>query len=254
MISKNQMKLIRSLNVKKFREQEGLFVAEGEKIVGELLNSSFKIHAVYFIHGWKHEGMHNQENIFYEITNEELKKISMLESPNKVLAIAHIPETKIDLKNLPGDLTLVLDNIQDPGNLGTIIRTADWFGLKNIICSNESVDAFNSKVVQSSMGSLFRTNLFYADLKSVLKQIKEKFKIPVYGAVIDGENIINKKLSQNGILIMGNESKGISSELLNFIDEKITIPKSGKSSAESLNVAISTAILCYKFAQLPVEK
>ncbi|MEO5571080.1 MAG: RNA methyltransferase [Bacteroidia bacterium] len=248
------MKLIRSLNVKKFRESEGLFIAEGEKIVGELLNSPFKIHAVYFIADWKYEEKSTQENIFYEITEEELKKISMLENPNKVLAIAHIPETKINFKNLPDGFTLMLDTIQDPGNLGTIIRTADWFGVKNIICSNESVDAFNSKVVQSSMGSLFRTNLFYDDLKVVLTQIKKEFKIPVYGAVVDGENVINKKLSQNAILIMGNESKGISSELLNFIDEKITIPKSEKSSAESLNVAISTAILCYKFAQLPVEK
>jgi RNA methyltransferase, TrmH family len=247
MISKNQVKLIRSLHVKKFREHEGLFIAEGEKIVNQLLNSDFKIHSFYFTSEWK--GKIEKQNISYEISDGGLKKISLLESPNKILAVAHIPACKIDIHKFTDGLTLMLEDIQDPGNLGTIIRTADWFGIKNIICSKESVDAFNPKVVQSSMGSLFRMNIVYEDLENVLEQVKKELHIPVYGAVTDGKNIFNKNLHSKCILLMGNESKGISESLLNVVDEKITIPKQGKSAAESLNVAIATSILCYEFCK-----
>jgi RNA methyltransferase, TrmH family len=250
MISKNQVKLIRSLNVKKFREREALFIAEGEKIVNELFDSSFRIHSVYFTPEWK-DGIREHRDLkkLHEISEPDLKKISLLENPNKVLAIVHIPEMEINLKKIKEGFTLMLDDIQDPGNLGTIIRTADWFGIKNIICSKNTVDAFNPKVVQSSMGSLFRINFFYDDLRNVLTQIKNECQIPVYGALLTGENILNKKLNPQSVLLIGNESKGISGNLSNFIDEGITIPKPGSSAAESLNAAVAASILCYEFCR-----
>lgn len=248
MISKNQVKLIRSLHVKKFREQEGLFISEGEKIIKELLNSSFKIHSIYFTDEWKGltERESNKKN-YYKITDAELKKISQLETQNQVLAIIHIPENKLNHERIQGEFTLVLDDIRDPGNLGTIIRTADWFGIKNIICSKHSVDVFNPKVVQSSMGSIFRVNVFYENLEVFLTEVKREYGIPVYGAVLDGQNILEKKLNPESILLMGNESKGVNSSLLKLIDEKITIPKQVNSTAESLNVSIATSIMCHEF-------
>lgn len=248
MISKNQMKFIKSLYVKKFRDREGLFFAEGVKIVTELISSGLKIHSLYFTSEWEEEIVKHKNTInAIKISNVDLKKISLLENPNKVFAVAHIPARKLELKNLKDTFTLILDHIQDPGNLGTIIRTAEWFGIKNIICSEETVDAYNPKVIQSSMGSLFRTNIFHLKLKEVLKQIKNEIKIPVYGALLDGENILNKKLNPKSFLLMGSESKGISKELLPFIDERISIKKSGQSYAESLNVAVAASILCYQF-------
>ena len=250
MISKKQMKLIRSLNVKKFRESEGLFVAEGEKIIKELFLSPLKIHSIYAVEKWKEvTGKHSENIIYTEISESDLQKISYLENPNMVLSLVYIPERKIDINILKNGLTLILEDIQDPGNLGTLIRTADWFGIKNIICSQKSVDAYNPKVVQSSMGSLFRINIYYENLEVVLKQIKTETKIPIYGAVLNGENILHKKFNPKSILVMGNESKGISANLLKLIDEKITIPKPATNSAESLNVAIASAILCYEFCK-----
>jgi len=251
MISKNQVKLIRSLHVKKFREHEGLFIAEGEKIIKELLNSSFKIHSIYFTDEWNGlTGDERNKKNLYKIKDDELKKISLLENQNQVLAIVRIPENKIDFKKITSGFALILDDIRDPGNLGTIIRTADWYGIRNIICSDQSVDAFNPKVVQSSMGSIFRTNIFYEDLEIFLTEIKKQFRIPVYGAVLDGQNILEKKLNPESMLLMGNESKGISANLLKLIDEKITIPKPANGTAESLNVSIAASILCHEFFKL----
>ena len=245
MLSKNKMKFIRSLNVKKFRDKEGCFIAEGEKIVSELLNSELKTHEVYHTSGWKK--IQKPGAAFFEISDEELKKISFLENPNKVLAIAAIPKQIPELKNLTDTFTLMLDDIQDPGNLGTIIRTYDWFGIKNIICSKETVDAFNPKVVQSSMGSLFRVAIFYTDLKKMLSEIKNKINLPIYGAVLNGNNLIKEKLNNKCVLLIGNESKGITKDLEPFIDKKISIPSGNQKSAESLNVAVATSILCYEF-------
>ncbi|MFI5218269.1 MAG: TrmH family RNA methyltransferase [Bacteroidia bacterium] len=239
------MKFIKSLAVKKFREREGLFIAEGEKIVSELTRSPFNIHALYYVEGSTNESLFLNRSInLYPISESELKKISLLETPNKVLAVAEIPENKFELETSKNNLTLMLDGVQDPGNMGTILRTADWFGIKNIICSVETVDVFNPKVVQASMGSLFRMKVYYYDLEKILIEIKNQ--MPVYAAVTDGENIRNKKLTDKSILLLGNESKGIKKELLQYADEKISIPSGKDSKAESLNVAVSSAILLYE--------
>jgi TrmH family RNA methyltransferase len=250
MLSKNQVKFIRSLNVKKFRDKEGYFIAEGEKIVFELLNSQFKTHSVYHTSEWSQTK--KQSGNFFEVSDAELKKISLLETPNKVIAIASIPKVIPELKKLADDLTLMLDDIQDPGNLGTILRTADWFGIKNIICSNETVDAFNPKVVQSSMGSLFRINIFYADLKEMLSKIKSELKLPIYGAFLNENNLSKEKLNIKSVLLIGNESKGISKQLEAYVNKKISIPSGSLQSAESLNAAVATSILCYEFRRQAV--
>lgn len=248
MISANQIKFIKSLSVKKFREREGLFIAEGDKIVKELINSEIKVHSLYFIKDWGFKiEKGNKKNNYFEISEEELRKISLLENPNKVLAIAHYNKEKFELNNIQNNLILMLDDIQDPGNLGTIVRTADWFGIRNIICSEETVDAFNPKVVQASMGSLFRIDLFYMDLKRVLKQIKHETNLLVYGAVLSGENVSSKDLNSKSILLLGNESKGINAGLLEYVDQKISIPGGKAGSAESLNVAVAASVLCYEF-------
>jgi TrmH family RNA methyltransferase len=247
MISKNQVKLIKSLSVKKYRDHEQLFIAEGDKIVRELLHSGIKIHSLYFTEAWAEELKKNKISFnYFQVSEKDLEKISLLENPNKVLAVAHIPSIKLELSPLKNSFTLILDNIQDPGNLGTIIRTADWFGIKNIICSPATADAYNPKVVQSAMGSLLRTKIFYEDLEQVLEQINKELKLPIYGATLGGESIYKLKLNPESILIVGNESKGISPDLLKFVNHKITIPKQD-SLAESLNAAIATSIICSEF-------
>jgi len=179
-----------------------------------------------------------------------LKKISSLTTPNEVLAICAIPENKLNVSELKNKLTLVLDDIRDPGNLGTIIRIADWFGIENIICSLETVDIYNPKVVQATMGSIARVNVFYEDLKTIFLEALTKNNFPIYGTVLNGENIFEKSLTSNGFIVIGNESNGISIELLPLINEKISIPTfsvNETNSVESLNAAIATAIVCTEF-------
>ena len=234
MITKNQIKFIKSLSLKKNRIKEKLFIAEGEKIVSELLRSDFEIKNIYATKEWKV----NTDNIT-QISNAELQRISNLKSPNKVLAVVQFKNHKI-IKH--DGITLVLDEINDPGNLGTIIRMCDWFGVKQIICSKNTVDIFNPKVVQSTMGSAFRVQVHYTDLENYLSDIKT----PIYGAFIDGKNLKEVKLPKSAHLVMGNEANGISSEINKLITDKVTIKNIGKS-AESLNVAVATSILLHVF-------
>ena len=234
-ITKNHIKHIRFLQQKKYRQEFCQFVVEGEKNVEELLNSEIEIENIFATSDWITENHHTEVIV---ITNKQLSQISNLSSPNKVLAVAKIPKIDLDNKIFNSDLTLVLEDINDPGNLGTIIRTADWYGIKNIICSKNSVDCYNPKVVQSTKGSLFRTSIFYCDLAEVLSDIKN----PVYGAVLGGNEIDSgTKFEFPSVLIMGSESHGISEELLGFVTNKISIKQYGE--AESLNVAIATGVL-----------
>ena len=251
MLSKNQIKLINALKIKKFREQYCLFVIEGTKAVAEILQSSYTIRSIYGKKTWFErnnyilsERKELQHNIFI-ISDTEMTKISSFTTPNEVLLIAEIPENKFNVQDLEDELVLMLDEVKDPGNLGTIIRVADWFGIKNIVCSTNSVDAFNPKVVQSTMGSITRVKVYYEELLAVLKTNKQKSELPVFGALLNGENIYKAEFQTKGIILLGNESKGISAELLPFITRKITIPSYG--GAESLNVSIAAAIICSEF-------
>ena len=237
-ITKNQLKHIRLLKQKKYRQQYKQFVVEGEKNVHELLKSEFTIQDIFATSDWK--------NSFSEIgvtpiNNKQLSQISNLSSPDKVLAIVNIPKPDIP-KSFKSEITLCLDDINDPGNLGTIIRTADWFGIKNIVCSPNTVDCYNPKTIMATKGSIFNTNIFYHKLDELF----ENNESTVYGAYLNGEEISIKYTNTTPcFLLMGNESHGISKELESFVTHKIKIPKKGE--AESLNVAMATSILLYQF-------
>lgn len=239
MLSKNQIKLITSLKLKKYRDIHGFFVVEGVKGVSELLESNFELHHLYetkldFI---------EVDSERTQISEKDLQKISFLKTSNSVLAIFKKPESKqIQLDGL----TVVLDTIRDPGNLGTIIRLCDWFGVTNLICSNETVDFFNPKVVQATMGSISRVNIVYKDLELFLKSTGD---VPIFGAFMDGDNIYKKNsLPKEGILVLGNEANGISNTIEKLVTERISIPRFGNLKAtESLNVATATAILLSEF-------
>ena len=238
MLSKTQLKYIQSLGHKKQRDEEGLFIAEGPKIVAELLaENNCRVKQVYGVKAWINDVAEYAAIPLIEITEEELERISQLKTPNQVLLVAE----KIDWTEKPvfkKSITLVLDTIQDPGNMGTIIRLADWFGIKQIICSHECADNYNPKVVQASMGSIARVRVEYTDLAAWLSENNE---IPSYAAALDGEDITQMKRLAEGIIIIGNESKGISNEILDKVNSKITIK--GKGKAESLNAAVATGII-----------
>lgn len=232
MISKADSKFIRSLKQKKYRQEHKSFVVEGEKLVKELLNSHFD-----WVKGFS-VGTHSS---FQSITPKELESISQLTTPNQVLAVAKIPEVSLDWSKVESELVLVLDGVKDPGNLGTIIRIADWFGVSQIICSADTVDAYNSKVVQASMGSIFRVRVHYTSVASFLLEYQKRFSGKVIMAAgMNGENAYSLQQKPD-VLVMGSESHGLSEEVLSLAKE-ITIPRFGE--AESLNVAVATGILC----------
>ena len=238
MISKNEIKFIKSLSIKKNRVKAQLFVAEGEKIVNELWNSKFEIEHIY---ATKHFSRINssQKSAITLVTNDELSKISGLMSPNNVLAIVKISQQ--ELKKNSG-ITLVLEDLNDPGNLGTIIRMCDWFGVKQLICSKSTVDCFNPKVVQSAMGSIFRLNIKYLDLSIYLADIDTS----IYGAYMNGVDVKKQNLPSEAHIIMGNEANGISESISKYITNKLAIKNIGNNT-ESLNVAIASSILLHEF-------
>ena len=237
-LSKNEIKLIKSLEQKKQRVKHQLFVAEGKKVVRELLDSSLELESLFVT---KEAAILFENEIYVEITEMELKKISSLKSPNGVLALFKIPaEDKVKTEGL----IVALDAINDPGNLGTIIRLCDWFGVDQLICSENTVDCYNTKVVQSTMGSLSRVSIVYSSLEVYL----EKTKLPVFCADMEGKNVYKAKLPSKGVLVMGNEANGVSETIENLCSDKIMIPRFGKlQETESLNVATATAILLSEF-------
>ena len=253
MLSKNQLKHIASLQLKKYRELYGEFVAEGEKSVTELLGSTFELKELFALASWllENAALMNKHRIkVHEISPHELERISTFKTPNKVVALAAIPQTPNRSTDMFSDLILALDNIRDPGNLGTIIRTADWFGIRHIVCSPGCVDAYNPKVVQSSMGSITRTNLYYIELAEFIQSAPAG--MVTYGCLLDGRNIHTISLKSPAIIIIGNESNGISAELLPLITERLRIPSFSPDSkvsgqAESLNASLANAIVCYEF-------
>jgi TrmH family RNA methyltransferase len=269
MLTKNQAKFISGLKLKKNREEHGLFIAEGAKIVSDILHSGIKVKQIFSSKNFQLDIFNYQIEVI-RIKESELKRISALQTPNEVLAVCEMPKHQFKADDLKGKLSLVLDTIQDPGNLGTIIRVADWFGIEHIICSLDTVEVYNPKVIQATMGSISRVKVHYTELSKFLaamnegqksevrgqkhvvrkaehsKGKKEVVPIKVYGALLDGESIYSKELAKEGLIVMGNESKGISENILPFITDKILIPNYGKG-AESLNVAIATAVIAAEF-------
>lgn len=249
MLSNAQIKLIRSLEQKKYRNQYGLYVAEGEKIVAEILKSKANFDKVFVTQNWIDNNSDlylPNEQLINIVSETELNKISFLHTPNEALALMPVYYPSINNFSMDDNLVLALDTIQDPGNMGTIMRIADWFGINAIVCSENCVDVFNPKVIQATMGAFLRVKVYYTNLEDFLKNRKNE-AIPIYGALLNGEVIYNAELSKNGILIMGNESKGIHENLMKFIDKPLFIPKMG--GAESLNVSVATGIICSEFSR-----
>jgi TrmH family RNA methyltransferase len=239
MLSKNQIKLIKSLNKKKHRLEHGLFVTEGVKVIKEFLKSSFQLRALYSVA----DIFHVEQGESYIISKKELDKITNLKTSQTALAIFEIPKPIQPLEDVK--LSLALDGIRDPGNLGTIIRMCDWFGIEQLICSQDTVDCFNPKVVQATMGSLTRVDIIYTNLESYLSNSSAY----TYGAYMEGNNVYKSSINTgNSIIVLGNEANGITANIQSHIDEKISIPNYGSAKgAESLNVAMAGAILLSEF-------
>ena len=237
MVGKNQIKLITSLHQKKYRQRHGLFIAEGEKVIGELLAGGFEA-----------EWLFETEPVLIvpaekkiTIIPDDLRRLSALSAANNCLGVFKMPTSK----NLTSSgLIVALDDIRDPGNLGTIIRLCDWFGVEQIVCSAESADVYNPKCIQATMGSIARVSVNYLDIEEFLK----RSKIPVFGTFMNGENIYTENLPQNAVLVFGNEANGISAGIGKFVEKRITIPRFGKlQMAESLNVAMAAAVVLSEF-------
>ena len=250
MLSKNKIKFIQSLEQKKVRRETNCFVAEGNKMVNDTIRS-FECKLLVATSVWleDHPGVEAGEII--EVAQDEVKKASLQKSPQDGIAVYRIPHYSVDFDSLPKQLSLALDTVQDPGNLGTIIRLADWYGIENIFCSLECADLYNPKTVQSTMGALARVKVHYVNLKEFF----EKVKVPVYGTFLDGRNMYSSELSAQGIIIMGNEGNGISKELEPYISQRLFIPNypEGRKTTESLNVAVATAIICSEFRRRTVS-
>ena len=264
MISKNQIKFIRQLEQKKFRRREGVFVAEGTKVVGDLLQH-YHPYSIFATEEWLADNQvgwlnnqvyksfdsvassnHGSAPMIQVVTSDELRRLSFQRHPQQVLAIFPLPTPSHSFTFSPSQLSIALDGIQDPGNLGTIIRIADWFGIPYIFCSEDTVDAWNPKVIQATMGSIARVNIIYLSLSRFIESLPNGF--PVYGTLLDGENIYNQKLTPHGLIVMGNEGNGISSEIRQKVNRRLLIPSfRTDDTAESLNVAIATAITCSEF-------
>lgn len=247
MLSKNNIKYIRSLELKKFRNEYNLFIAEGNKLVADML-PAFECELLVAKPCW----MATQGDIVAKellvAEEDDIRKASLLKNPQDVIALFKRPQWNLQEVDLAQQLVLALDGVQDPGNLGTIIRLADWFGIHDIVCSPDTADVFNPKTVQATMGALSHVRVHYTDLEEYLSKQSEH-EIPIFGTFLDGENMYNKTLSAHGIIVMGNEGNGIRPAIQNLVNEKIFIPNYplGEETSESLNVAIATAIVCAEF-------
>ncbi|MFI3286250.1 MAG: RNA methyltransferase [Rikenellaceae bacterium] len=240
---KSEIQLVKSLGEKRARNESGLFVAEGEKLIRELCESdTLNVRKIYSL-----EGIFDGEGVEW-IAPREMERISQLKSANNSLALVDIPHYKLSMEELKEELFLVLDNVQNPGNLGTIIRLADWFGIKHIVCSPNSADCFNPKVVQATMGAIIRVQVHYTPLEEFLTEL-QRVGLPIYGTMLEGDNIYSRELTKCGAIIMGNEGQGISETVQRFITDKLYIPPypSDALGSESLNVSIATAIVCSEF-------
>lgn len=251
-LSKNKCKYIRSLELKKIRKEERVFLAEGPKLVGDLLGH-FPCRFLAATTEWLHTHPSLPVDEVAEATAEELSRASLLKTPQQVLAVFEQPEDNYDTEAVRHSLCLALDDVQDPGNLGTIIRLADWFGIEHIFCSSNTVDAYNPKTVQATMGGIARVKVHYTPLPDLIRSLGE---IPVYGTFLDGKNMYEQPLSSSGLIVMGNEGNGIGKEVEALINRKLYIPSypQERETSESLNVAIATAVVCAEFRRQAASK
>ena len=238
MITRAEILAIKALATKQGREEQGAFIAEGEKLVGEIRNSKLRIRKIY-----------QTKPLFADaemVSEKEMERISQLKTANSVLAVVEMPKSKIASVKPDSSLVLALDRVQNPGNLGTIIRLADWFGISDIVCSEDSADCFNPKVVQATMGAILRVRVHYTNLA---KWLGEQRGAKIYGTFLEGENIYSAQLDKSGIIVMGNEGQGISTEVAATVSHKLLIPPypADRSGSESLNVAVATAVICSEF-------
>ena len=247
MLTKAQLKLIKSLEQRKFRKETRLFVAEGWKTIGDLIACGLSCKLFIATKEWLAEHSAECSIKAIEVSDEDMKKASFLRTPQGALALFEQPNEESEEKFPTSELCLALDNVQDPGNLGTIIRIADWFGIEHIYCSTGTVDAYNPKTVQATMGAIGRVKIHYTNLPALITSLEGK--IPVYGTFLEGENIYGLPLSPNGLIVMGNEGNGISPECREKIKEKLFIPNypAERETSESLNVSTATAIICSEF-------
>jgi TrmH family RNA methyltransferase len=251
MLSSSNISLIRSLQQKKFREKHGLYVIEGEKLVSEYLDAGIKIRLMAGLREWieiNDPGSFENTEQVEETDERGLKKASSLQTPNSVLALVPIPRKEFQPADLKGKLSILVDNISDPGNMGTIIRIAAWFGIQNVICSPHTADVYNPKVVQASMGALLHVNVFSRDTAELLKQAAI-MELPVFATTLDGRSVYESDLGKAGIIIISNESRGLSAELEPLVSHRILIPAFGKPGygLDSLNAGMSAAIICSEF-------
>ena len=238
MITRAEILDIKALSTKQGREEQGAFIAEGEKLVGEIRNSSLRIRRIL-----------QTKPIFSDgelISEKEMERISQLKSANSVLAGVELPKHKLSKADPTKELVLCLDRIQNPGNLGTIIRLADWFGISDIVCSEDTADCFNPQVVQATMGAILRVRVHYTN---VAKWLEGHKGANIYGTFLEGENIYNASLDRSGVVVMGNEGQGISAEVAKCVSHKLLIPPypADRCGSESLNVAVATAVICSEF-------
>ena len=250
MISKNKQKMLRQLESKKHRLSTGLFVAEGPKVVGDLLAIG-PAETLIATEEWAAQHPDVKAKEWISVSEDELRRVSFLQHPQQVMATFALPcheeDTEEAVHHITNELCLALDSVQDPGNLGTIIRIADWFGIQHIYCSSDTADAYSPKVVQATMGSIARVQVNYTNLCQLVDQLPKD--TPVYGTVLDGDDLYNTSLTPNGLIVMGNEGKGITSEMASRLTHRLLIPPypAGRATADSLNVAIATAICCAEF-------
>ena len=241
-MTKAEIQLVRSLADKRGRAEHGLFLAEGEKLIGELRASHLRVRRIYAL-----EGIFAGEEVEV-VTPRDMERLSQLKTPSNSLALVEIPHYRLKTADLRGQLTLALDEVQNPGNVGTIIRLADWFGIRDILCSEGTADCFNPKVVQATMGAILRVRVHYTPLAPLLAEAAAG-GIPVYGTFLEGENIYTEELSPTGIVVMGNEGRGVTEAVARSVTRKLFIPPwpAGRRGSESLNVAMATGIVCAEF-------
>ena len=248
MITQNQIQYSRSLHLKKFRDKYDEFIVEGPKLVKELLNSDYRVKQVFTLQDHLDELGHiSLKGIKPEIVSQkELNRISTLKNPNGMLAIAQTQQLELSDFKMNNEFVLLLDGISDPGNLGTIIRTADWFGIHTLVCSHDTVDVYNPKVVQATMGSVFRSRIYYCDLVEFISGLPQE--IPVYGTFLNGDNLYRENFGQSGVVVIGSESHGIRPSTEQMIVRRLNIPSSG-SCVDSLNASVASAIICSEISR-----